>query len=281
MKVGIIGPAERAAAWEEHLRPHKSVSEVVITPRLKDAGEVDACLLLDESELQMERLLEAIKIGYHTFLISKLPTDSASVEKVYHAAEEANVLLQFSHWPSIAPASQHMMQSIDRPKFIQVIREMSYTQFMESEAEPEFLWIDELAFCLKWTRGTVHHLDINEVRLGGETQHAVQLSLRFDSGATANIFITTCSSQARHTRFASDFSRLAECDVANQTVRLGKENDGGHLFFDKRSFDATRAAELSVSHFLKAIQLRKPTIYNGYDLMKLTKLIDRIRKRLR
>ncbi|MDZ7771516.1 MAG: hypothetical protein U5K31_02080 [Balneolaceae bacterium] len=281
MKVGIIGPAERAAAWEEHLRHHKSVGEVVITPLLKNAGEVDACLLLDESESQMERLLEAIKIGYHTFLISRLPTDTAAVEKVYHAAEEANVLLQFSHWPSIAPASQWMMQSIESPKFIQVIREMGHTQFMETETDPEFLWIDELAFCLKWIRGTVHHLDINEVNLGGEAQHAVQLSLRFDSGATSNIFITTCSSLPRHTRFASDFTCLAECDVDNQSVRLGKENEGGHLFFDKRSFDATRAAELSVSHFLKAIQLRRPTIYNGYDLMKLAKLVDRIRKRLR
>lgn len=280
MKIGIIGPAERAAAWEEHLRPHNSVSEVVITPRLKDAGEVDGCLLLDESESRLEHLLEAIKIGYHTFLISRLPLHTSTVEKVYHAAEEANVLLQFSHWPTIAPASQWMMQKIEKPKFIQITREISYAEYLESETDPEYLWIDELAFCLKWTRGTVHHLDINEVRLGGDRPRAVQLSLRFDSGATSNIFVNVTAAAHRHSRFASDNLQLADCNVNDQTVRMGRESEGGHLFFDKRSFDPTRAAELSVSHFLKAIQLRKPTVYNGYDLMKLSNIVHRVRKRL-
>lgn len=280
MKIGIIGPADRAAAWEEHLRPHNSVSEVIITPRLKDVGEVDGCLLLDESENRMELLLEAIKTGHHSFLISRLPTHTPFVEKIYHAAEEANVLLQFSHWPSIAPATQWMMQKIEHPRFVQITREISYTSFLESEQDSESIWIDELAFCLKWCRGTVHHLDLNNVRFTGEDSHAIQISLRFDSGATSNIFINTCSTGQRHIRFASDSARLAECNVTEQTVRMGKEARGGHLFFDKRSFDPTRAAELSVSHFLKAIRLRRATVFNGYDLMRLCRTADRVRGRL-
>lgn len=280
MKVGIVGPADRAVAWEKHLRPHRSVSEVIIANKLNGIGEIDACLLLDEGENRLQHLLEAVKIGYHTFLIAPLPTDTALVEKVYHAAQESNVLLQFSHWPTLAPASKWMAKKVSKPSFIQVIRELSYTEQIESGHEFSYYWTDELAFCLRWINGTVHHIDLKTVEFSDNQIYALHLFLRFDSGATANIYINTTAAQNNHHRLAADKNFILDCDVLEQTVRLGEENSSGHLYFNRQSFDATRAAELSAMEFLKSVQLNRSTIYNGYHLLELTKTMDKIKKRL-
>lgn len=279
MKIGIIGPADRAVAWEEHLRPHRAVEEVIITAQIKDIGEVDACLIFDESENQTETLLQAVRSGFHSFLISRLPTNLNEIEKIYHTAEEANVLLQFAHWPTFAPASQFMMQKITRPTFIQIIREISHARFLETNYRLDYYWVDELAFCLKWIDGNVHHIDVKAANLAGNQQYAFHLFLRFDSGATANIFIHPCASDNRHQRFAADHTFITDCEVGNQSVRLGQKNQNGHLFFKKQSFDTTKAAEIATTQFIKSIQLKKPTLYNGYDLLKLANVTSSINNR--
>lgn len=280
MKVGIVGPADRAVAWEKHLRPHKSVSEVAISANLKGIGDIDACLLLDETENRLQHLLKAVKIGFHTFLIAPLPTNTPLVEKVYHAAQESNVLLQFSHWPTLAPASKWMAKKVSKPSFIQVIRELSHSEYIESGHDFSYYWIDELAFCLRWINGAVHHIDLKTVELTNNRLYALHVFLRFDSGATANIYINTASAQNNHHRLAADKNFILDCDVIEQTVRQGEEHDSGHLYFNRQSFDATKAAELSAMEFLKSIQLNRSTIYNGYHLLELTKTIDKIKNRL-
>ena len=280
MKIGIVGPADRAVAWEEHLRPHRSVKEVVITAHIKDIGEVDACLILDESEDKVNTLLKAIRMGYHSFLVSSLPTSQSDIEKVYHTAEEANVQLQFAHWPTFAPASQWMSQKVTKPTFIHITREISYTQFMENNHTLDYYWIDELAYCLKWINGNVHYIDVKTVNLQNGKDRAIHIFLRFDSGATANLYINSCSSASRHQRFAADQTFMLDCDVHSQSVRLGKNNNQQHLFFEKQSFDATRAAEIAATQFLKSIQLKKATQFNGYDLLKLANEVSKIKDRL-
>ena len=281
MKIGIVGSADRAVAWEKHLRPHRSISEVAITSKLKEIGDVDACFLLDQSEERLSHLLEAVKKGYHTFLVAPLPTDREGVQKVYHAAEESNVLLQFSHWPTLAPASKWMSKKVAKPKFIQIIREINHTDYFESGHEFDYYWIDELAFCLRWINGAVHHIDLNTVSFSKDKIHALQMFLRFDSGATADIFVNAAASDSNHHRLAADNNYLLDCNVAEQTVRLGEQKKKQrNLYFNKQSFDASRAAELAAMEFIKSIQLKRPTIYNGYHLLELTKTLQKIKKRL-
>jgi predicted dehydrogenase len=281
MKLGIVGPADRAMAWEKHLRPHGSVSEVTITSRLKDIGNVDACLLLDESENRLELLLEAVKKGYHTFLVAPLPTDREGVERVYHAAEESNVLLQFSHWPTLAPASKWMSKKIVKPSFIQITREINYSEYLESGYSFDYYWVDELAFSLRWINSAVHHIDLQPVSFSQDTIYALQMFLRFESGATANIYVNATSEKPNHHRIAANKNYLLDCNVANQTVRLGEQkNDLRHLYFNRQTFDATKSAELAALEFIKSIQLNRPTIYNGYHLLELTKIMEKVNKRL-
>ncbi len=280
MKIGIVGPADRAVAWEKHLRPHQSISEVAIAAKLNEIGNVDACFLLDESEDRLQHLLQAVKQGYHSFLIAPLPTDLTGIQKVYHAAEEANVLLQFSHWPTLAPASKWMVKKISKPSFIQVIREISHTEYLESGHDFSYYWIDELAFCLRWINGAVHHIDLKTVEFKSDKIYALQLFLRFDSSATATIYINSAASNSSHRRIAANNNYILDCNVTEQTVRTGEENQGGHLYFNKQSFDASKSAELAALEFVKSIQLKRPTIYNGYHLVELAKTIDKIKKRL-
>lgn len=281
MKIGIVGPADRAMAWESHLRPHQSISEVTITSTLKEVGSVDACLLLDESESRLDNLLEAVKQGYHTFLVAPLPTDTKEVEKVYHAAEESNVLLQFSHWPTLAPSSKWMSKKVGKPSFLQIAREIAHPEFLDSGYDFDYYWIDELAFCLRWINGAVHHLDLKTVSLLKDQIYALHLFLRFDSGATANIYINAAATHSTHKRVGADNNYILECDAVEQTVRLGEQkNDNRRLFFNTQSFDASKSAELATLEFIKSIQLNRATIYNGYHLLELTKTIDKVKKRL-
>lgn len=281
MKLGIIGPADQAVAWENHLRGHQSVREVIIAPQLKSLDSVDACFLLDNTEARLNQVFKAIKQGIHTFLIAPLPTsDSELVSQVYHASEEANVRLQFSHWPTLAPASKWMAKKIPKPSFLQINREITHSERLESDSSFEHLWINELAFCLRWINGAVHHIDLKTARLHSQKSHILHLFIRFDSGATANIYINAAALTAKHHRIAADHNYITDCDVSKQTVRLGEENESDHLYFNRQSFDASKAAELAAMEFIKSIQLKRPTIYNGYHLMELTKTLDKIDKRL-
>lgn len=281
MKIGIVGPADRAMAWEKHLRPHQSVSEVTITSKLSEIGDVSACLLLDESDERLQHLSEAVKKGYHTFLVAPLPTNSNGVEKMYHAAEESNVMLQFSHWPTLAPASKWMRKRVSKPSFIQISRKVNHTDYLDSGFDFDYYWIDELAFCLRWINGAVHHIDLNTISFPGNQLYALQLFLRFDSGATANIYVNTAAVDASHRRLAADQNYILDCNVTEQSVRQGEQKQEQRgLYFNRQSFDATKSAEAASLEFIKSIQLKRPTIYNGYHLWELNKTMDKINKRL-
>lgn len=280
MKIGIVGPADRAVAWEKHLRPHRLVSEAAIAANLSEIGDIDACFLLDDQSNHLQQLLEAVKGGYHTFYIAPLPNATEQVEKVYHAAEESNVLVQFSHWPTLAPASKWMAKKVSRPSFIQITRKMNHAEFLETDQSFDYYWIDELAFCLRWINGAVHHMDLQRIEFSQTNIYALHMLLRFDSGATANIYINVAAAESEHHRVAANNHYLLDCDVINQTVRLGEENENGHLYFNKQSFDASKAAEMAALEFIKSIQLKRPTIYNAHNLWELNKTIDKIKKRL-
>ncbi|MDX1637474.1 MAG: hypothetical protein R3281_05870 [Balneolaceae bacterium] len=280
MKIGIIGTAERAVAWEKNLGHHSIVNEVVIARGLEGIGPVDACIIIDESDTNLVTLLDAVKAGYHCFLISPLPHNLDAAERVYHASEESNVVVQFSHWPTLAPASQWMFNNVQKPRFIQIVREIAHTAFLERNQDFSYYWVDELAFCIKWMDGITHQVEVNKTQLRTEDGGAIHLFLRFDSGATANIFVTTISDRHHHRRTVSNYSCVMECDVTDQSVRIGQTNRDQHLFFQRELFDASRSAETAATQFLKAIQLKKHAPFSAFNLFRTLKVKDKINKKL-
>lgn len=281
MKVGIVGDAERAVAWEQHLRPHGIVHEVDLCPNIKDIGKVDACFLIDESEDNLQKLMKGIQLGLNCFLISKAPTDKVMLDKIHRATKEAGVHVQLSHWPTLAPATRYMMNRINRPSFISINRDINYSQFPNIENEFKHLWMDELGLCLKWVDSGVHHMEAKEINLGGKQPLLIHLFLRFDNGTSADIRIYTGGSENRHQRIVANKNEVLDCNATTQSIRIGRLNSGNHLFFDKQNFDPAKAAEKAALIFLKSVQMNKDTAYTSYDAHQLALQTERVEQRLK
>ncbi|MEX0608379.1 MAG: hypothetical protein WD016_03920 [Balneolaceae bacterium] len=281
MKVGIIGDAKRAVAWEQHLRPHRIVHEVDLCPTIQTVGEVDACFLIDESPDNLHVLLEGIQMGLNCFLISKPPSDKKMLEKIHQATREAGVHVQLSHWPTLAPATQWMMDRINRPSVISIIRQVSYSQFSNLDDEFKQLWMDELGLCIKWVGSGIHHLEAKEVAMSANQPLIIHLFLRFDNGASADIRINVAGGDSYHQRLIATKQEVLECNVPSQTIRIGRLNSGEHLFFEKQVFDPAKSAEKAALMFLKSIQMNKETAYTSYDAYQLALQVERIEQRLK
>ena len=280
MKVGIVGDATRTVAWEKHLRPHGIVSEVNLVPSISDLGEVDACLILDNSSTNLDTLLEAVHSGYSSFLIAKQPTDILKLEKIHRAAKESGVKIQFSHWPTLAPATQWMMDSIHKPQFIHINRYVNRNTLVDPVNEFRNIWVDELGLCVKWINSGIHHIEAQASWLNSNNPISIHLFLRFDNGSSASIIIYTSSQDNQHQRLASSKTEVLDCNVPNQTIRIGRLNESGHLFFGKQTFDPAQAAEKAALLFLKSIQLNSETAYSSYDAIQLAKQIEKVEQRL-
>ena len=61
MIIGIVGDAERAVAWERHIRPHNIVRQVALAPHVHDLDRVDACFVVDTTLNRTEHLIDALK----------------------------------------------------------------------------------------------------------------------------------------------------------------------------------------------------------------------------
>jgi len=280
MKVGIIGDAERAVAWERHLRPHQIVQEVELCPGINELGNVDACFLVDESEHNLDLLLEAIHQGLNCFLVALQPTNTQKLETIYRASMEAGVQVQFSHWPTLAPATQWMMDRMQRPSYLSISRDIQYTQFMNAKHEFRHFWIDELGLCMKWIDSGIHHIEAKQVLLEDTHPCSIHLFIRFDNGSTADINIYTGSASNRHKRIAANSHEVLECDAPDQAVRIGRLNSGDHLYFEKQSFDPATAAQKAALMFLKSVQMDRETAYTTYDAYQLSLQVKQVEKRL-
>lgn len=281
MKVGIVGDASRGMAWEQHLRPHSIVRQVDLAPSLKDLDKVDACFILDESETNLDTLLEGIQKGFNCFFIARQPTNIKKLDQIHRASKEAGVLVQFAHWPTLAPATQWMMDKIHRPGFIHIEKEISRNQIVDLETEFRHLWIDEFGLCLKWIDSGIHHMEAKEVSLNEDQPVLIHIFLRFDSGASATINVYSGASENRHKRLISNKREILECNVPDQIVKLGRINESKRLYFEKQVFDPSKAAEKAALLFLKSVQLNRETAYTSYDALQLAIQIEKVEQRLK
>lgn len=280
MNVTIIGDATRAVAWEKHLRPHQIVKEVTLLPSIDELQASDAVILLDESENNLDILLDLIRNGYHSFLVSDIPTDTQKLESVHRASREAGVRVQISHWPTLASASQWMMDKIKRPSLISINRELNYNQLRDPVAEFRHHWMDELGLCMKWIDGGIHHIEAREVALSHDFPVILHLFIRFDNGSSADIRVYSGATETTHKRIASTRNEFIECEVAEQSIRAGRLNESGLLYFDRQQFDPSKSAEKSALMFLKSVQMGKETLYSAFDAWQLSLQIQKVRQRL-
>jgi len=279
MKVGIVGDATRAVAWEQHLRPHNIVQEVELCPSITDLDKVDACLILDESEDNLEILLEGVRKGFHCFFIAKQPTDLNMLEKIHRSSRESNCQIQFAQWPSLAPATRWMMDKVPKPSFIHIEREIVRNQMIQISSEFKGHWVDELGLCIKWLDSGIHHIEAKQISIT-DSPTIAHFFLRFDNGTTATINLNAAASENSHKRIISSKSEILECNVPEQTVKYGRKSESNRMFFEKQTFDPTKAAEKAALLFLKSIQLNKDSGYTSYDALQLAIQVERVESRL-
>ncbi len=278
MKFAIVGEKERAKAWEKHLRKLSVVNEVVITGSLSDLDAQHAVLLIDDSEENLTHLLRSIKKGFHTYLVSKLPTHLQLLDKVYHASEEAEVQVQFSHWPSMTESIHWIRQQIEKPDLIQIKKETIPVNYRVSErAEFDHIWVDELALIIKWMGGNVHRYEVKPIIL--DTFYlGLNLTLRFENSAVATIQVLCSSDRELHQRIFSSRSALADFDVIKHRIRYHSLSDYQKVTVKEHTFNPTDTAEWSVVQFIKAIQLNKSTLFSPYDLLQTAKSVEKIKQ---
>ncbi len=277
MKIAIVGERERATAWEKHLRKLSTVKEVVITTSLSDSSGLDAVLLIDDSKDNLHRLLNSVKAGNHTYLISKLPTDSPLLEKLYHVSEEAHVNVQFSHWPSLSESMNWIQKKVTKPELIQIKKEsvpvnnrvLSLDDFYHN-------WIDELALIIKWMGGNIHRYEVKPI-IVDSNYLGLNITLRFENASLATIQFLATAEREVHQRIFSNRSVMANCDVTKQKVRLYRGNNSDRLTIQEKAFDPSDTAEWSVVQFIKSIQLEQETIFSPYQALRTANALDQIK----
>lgn len=276
MKIAIIGKKERANAWEKHLRKLTIVSEVVITGTLTDDKSIAAVLLIDDSVDQLSNLLQSIRLGNHTYLISKLPVDLEILETIYHTSEEAGVNVQFSHWPSMAESMNWIRQQVSKPDLIQIKKESVPLNYRAMGNEDyEFNWLDELALIIKWLGGNIHRFEVKPIQLHHQFL-GLNLTLRYENSTVASIQYLGSAAKETHQRIFSNRTTVADCDIIHQKVRLHTLNELNKVTVREKKFDPSDTAEWSVVQFIKSIQMGQNTLFSPYDALQTAKAYDRI-----
>lgn len=279
MKIAIVGQTERAAAWEQYIRAYRTVEEVLITSRLRYVDNADACVLLDDSEDRLDRVLKSVKLGFPTYLVGRLSLDTDLLRKIHSASQESGVPVQFSHWPILAASTHWMRQHIQKPEWFNATKHLISASYTENAEQVRFHWIDEVALASKWMDSSVQRVTAQAARIQGNLTGAT-IFLNFEHGGTAFISISLVSSSSVHVRSAGDLNLHLECDVPSQQVRSIGFSEGSHLTIQKQSFDGSGTAELSVGRFLKAVQHRKPVSYSVFDALRTARIVEMIDRQL-
>lgn len=275
MNVVIVGEKKRAAAWEKHLRKLSTIREVIISSYLPSPPDAEALILLDDSPENLNTVFEAVKSGYHTYLVSKLPVDSSLIKKIYHASEEAEVKVQFSHWPSISPSTQWIRQQLFKPDLIQIKKETLAANILDDFLNYRHLWMDELALIMKWMGGNIHRIETKPILLK-DTYLGLSLTLRFEDGAIASLQFSGLSQKEYHQRILSNRNMVFDCNVTEQRVRIHHLNEHGRISSREKTFNPHSTAQKSVVQFITSIQMNKPTCFNPYDALITSSAADRI-----
>lgn len=280
MKIAIIGEANRAKAWEKHLRDLSAVQEVIISPILLP-DPVDGCIILDDSINNLNLLFDAVRRGLHSYLVAQMPLDEPMIEKIYRASEEAQVNVQFSHWPSHSPSTQWIKQQMPKPTLIQIKKELSNNGGSEGSRSFEKQWVDELAFVIRFFQSSIQHIVAKPIRIE-ERWLGLQITLRFDDGAVASLQFNTVAEKETHQRTLSSNTMMIDCDVITQKSRRIEVNKEKRIRTTNKSFDPSETVQLSVMNFIKSIQLKKKCEFSAYDALKTVqahgKILDNLRR---
>lgn len=279
MKIGVVGPTDRANVWDGYLRNSRMVDDILITSQIHHLKQVDACLLLDDSAKNLERTLNLLKEGIPVYLVATLPNDPETLRKVHSVSEEAGVPVQFSHWPTFSASIHWMQQQMTHPRWIHIERHLLSAQYIENLENFTGFWLDELALVLKWVDGGASKVSARS-SVVQDNPVGILIQIQFERGVSASILISLTASQPRHTRIVSDGIQQLELDVLEQQVRSIRFSKGAHMSIQRHDFDASQTAELSLNRFLKTLQTGREKSFNAFDALQAAKVAREIQAQI-
>lgn len=280
MNVAIVGKKNRAGEWEKHLRKLTTVKKVIISSNLPEQKEANAVIILNDSANNLHLLHDSVRLGFHTYLVAKLPADQALLKKIYHSSEEANVNVLFSHWSSISPASQWMAQQYFKPSLIQIKKEILPANINAGYSDFQKHWVNELALILKLIRSNIHRIEAKPILLKSLFT-GLQLTLRFEDGSVASLQFSSIGKKRYHQRIFSNQNMVFDFDVEQQRIRSIQLNEQDLLTVREKKFDPADTAERSVAEFIKSIQMGSTTFFSPYDALKTSDAVNQINNLLK
>jgi len=279
MKFLIAGEAERGQQWERYLRKKESVTEVIVTP-VYQGESVDGIVLLDESDSRLDTLLELIRNGVPSYLVSTLPLDTKKLQVIFHASEESNVSVQFSHWPSFSPMTRWVRKNLSETPLLVDIRKTVRGRTFPDPNRFLSAWIDEVAFILSLQTSSIQHITALPVRFR-EKDLGLHLTLRFDNGSVGSLHYLSVSGSESHQRVIQSKSSLITCDVDTQKAICYKPGEDFKLLNSvNASFDPSETAEISLDAFIRSIKTHKQSGFSALQVLRLAQLKDRITAQL-
>jgi hypothetical protein len=270
LSIGLLGEPERTAAWEQYLRPHPTVREVIVTNDLNAMGSVDAAIIIGTDAL-LGKATQLTRNGIHTFLVGRLTTDLPALIRLMNTAEESRTSVQFSNWAFYNPVSLWMMDELPRPRMMHSVREIPYPLENGAPVRLDEMWLEDLSLSIKWLNSGVHSFDTDLIQSSGKTiaRHAW---VKFDNGSTASFHVSLSNGPQRHMRFASDNKIRFEANVtAKSVVRILLTQDNHQV--ESRSFSREIPANHAISRFLKCIVMKKSSDYGIYDMVHLARVL--------
>jgi len=280
MNIAIIGSPERAVAWEDHISGHRIIEEITITSTIEAIRNIDACLITDETDQNLAMVEYAIKMGWHCFLIAPIPINKNKIFKIAQFAEEAGVVVQFMHWPTLSHATKWMMNQMPKPEMLTIRRKLTSLAFNNLDKSTlRSIWIDELALCMRWMDSGIRSLDAScfYKSLDSNAGGLFNSFIRFNNGSAAGIFIYTMADSDKHQRIATNRHLFFNCDVATQHIQVNRykqQNDRQSV--EVKKFNPSKSAGFAVTQFLKAIQTGRPSPYNAHHAYQLCKGIAHV-----
>lgn len=278
MKIGIAGSSERRSFWEKHLRPFSSIREVIHANNVDLLGDADACILLDTG---YQDALKTLKRGCHTFLVSRLEPNSDIARKVQLTAEESGVSFMISNWSVFSSATRWMMQQLESPEYIHINRIIPWEMYLASETTFNVCWTEELALCLKWISSSIHHIEVNTVRIDQNRISALDVFIRFDNSSTAILHVSLAGSDEYYTRQAGGRGQDLWCDVLHRKVRWGRSLENGGFSYRNMDLTYTEPSEQALALFLKSVQQKEQSAFNGFDLLRFSKAAETVSHHLK
>lgn len=211
--IGIVDPSTAArervcsqlsvagfASLEE--LPRKPHAAIVAAPTAlhHDVG----CRLMDQ--------------GIHVLMEKPIAVDSTQARRMLETAQRRGTILQVGHVERFNPAFNHLLQYVDRAKYIQTRRFSEYTFRSTDVGVVLDLMIHDLDLVLSLVDADLERVDAIGISVMGEHEDIAQARLEFANGTVANLEVSRCSFERERSIQVFSDRGFVQADLTSRKV---------------------------------------------------------------